>query len=80
VQTAEGELEIKVPQIRGAAEKFMSSVIPNGRTALPQPARRLRPRGARIEEIFDSEAVPGHALTVGCPAANRSAQHDSPPR
>src|SRR6266550_4752978 len=34
VQTAEGELEIQVPQLRGAAEKFVSSVIPNGRTAL----------------------------------------------
>ncbi len=30
---------------------------------LPQPARRFRPRGARIEEI-DSEVVPGLALTV----------------
>ena len=43
VQTAEGELEIQVPQIRGAAEKFMSSVIPNGRTAL-----RTRPLEALI--------------------------------
>jgi putative transposase len=34
VQTAEGELEIQVPQVRGAAERFVSSVIPNGRTAL----------------------------------------------
>ena len=31
--TAEGVLEIQVAQIRGAAEKFASSVIPNGRTA-----------------------------------------------
>jgi putative transposase len=43
VQTAEGELEIQVPQIRGAAEKFVSSVIPNGRTAL-----RTRPLEALI--------------------------------
>jgi putative transposase len=43
VQTAEGELEIQVPQIRGAAEKFMSGVIPNGRTAL-----RTRPLEALI--------------------------------
>ena len=42
-QTAEGELEIQVPQIRGAAEKFVSSVIPNGRTAL-----RTRPLEALI--------------------------------
>jgi len=42
-QTAEGELEIQVPQIRGAAEKFVSSVIPNGRTAL-----RTRPLEAMI--------------------------------
>src|SRR5438270_9571092 len=41
VQTAEGELEIQVPQIRGAAERFVSSVIPNGRTAL-----RTRPASA----------------------------------
>ena len=26
--TAEGELEIQVPQVRGAAERLMSSVIP----------------------------------------------------
>src|SRR2546423_1143597 len=43
VQTAEGELEIQVPQIRGAAERFVSSVIPNGRTAL-----RTRPLEALI--------------------------------
>ncbi|HXM56553.1 MAG TPA: transposase [Candidatus Dormibacteraeota bacterium] len=43
VQTAEGELEIQVPQIRGAAEKFVSSVIPNGQTAL-----RTRPLEALI--------------------------------
>ena len=43
VQTAEGELEIQVPQIRGATEKFVSSVIPNGRTAL-----RTRPLEALI--------------------------------
>jgi len=43
VQTVEGELEIQVPQIRGAAEKFVSSVIPNGRTAL-----RTRPLEALI--------------------------------
>ena len=43
VQTAEGELEIQVPQIRGAAARFVSSVIPNGRTAL-----RTRPLEALI--------------------------------
>jgi len=43
VQTAEGELEIQMPQIRGAAEKFVSSVIPNGRTAL-----RTRPLEALV--------------------------------
>ncbi len=43
MQTAEGELEIQMPQIRGAAEKFVSSVIPNGRTAL-----RTRPLEALI--------------------------------
>jgi putative transposase len=43
VQTAEGELEIQVPQIRGAAERFVSGVIPNGRTAL-----RTRPLEALI--------------------------------
>jgi transposase-like protein len=35
VQTAEGELEVQVPQVRGAAERFVSKVLPNnGRTAL----------------------------------------------
>ena len=43
VQTAEGELKIQVPQIRGAAARFVSSVIPNGRTAL-----RTRPLEALI--------------------------------
>ncbi|HKF19250.1 MAG TPA: IS256 family transposase [Candidatus Dormibacteraeota bacterium] len=43
VQTAEGELEIQLPQIRCAAEQFVSSVIPNGRTAL-----RTRPLEALI--------------------------------
>ena len=43
VQTAEGELEIQVPQTRGAADKFVSSVIPNRRTAL-----RTRPLEALI--------------------------------
>ena len=43
VQTAEGELEIRVPQIRGAAEKFVSNVLPNGRTAV-----RTRPLEALI--------------------------------
>ena len=43
LQTGDGELEIQVPQIRGAAEKFVSSVIPNGRTAL-----RTRPLEALI--------------------------------
>jgi len=43
VQTAEGELKIQVPQIWGAAERFVSSMIPNGRTAL-----RTRPLEALI--------------------------------
>jgi putative transposase len=43
VRTAEGKLEIQVPQIRGAAARFVSSVIPNGRTAL-----RTRPLQALI--------------------------------
>src|SRR5262252_2181824 len=43
VQTAEGELEIQVPQIRGAAEKFVSNVLPNGRTAV-----RTRPLEALV--------------------------------
>jgi len=43
VQTAEGNLEIQVPQIRGAAERYVSGVIPNGRTAL-----RTRPLEALI--------------------------------
>jgi hypothetical protein len=41
VQTAGGELEIQVPQIRGAAEKFVSSVLPNGRTIRTRPLEAL---------------------------------------
>jgi hypothetical protein len=40
VQTAEGELEFKLPQIRGAAEKFVSSVIPDGGRCRPGRWRR----------------------------------------
>ena len=44
VQTAEGELEVAMPQIRGSAERFISRVLPeNGRTAL-----RTRPLEALI--------------------------------
>ena len=43
VQTAEGELEIQVPQIRGAAEKFVSRVFPNGPTVV-----RTRPLEALV--------------------------------
>lgn len=44
VETAEGELEVAMPQIRGSAERFISRVMPeNGRTAL-----RTRPLEALI--------------------------------
>src|SRR5262252_1198295 len=43
VQTAEGELEIQVPQVRGTDARFVSGVIPDGRTAL-----RTRPLEALI--------------------------------
>lgn len=43
VQTAEGELEIQMPQLRGVAERFVSKVLPNGRTAV-----RTRPLEALV--------------------------------
>ena len=33
VQTAEGELEIAVPQLRNTAERFVSQILPDSRTA-----------------------------------------------
>jgi transposase-like protein len=43
VQTAEGELSVAIPQIRGAAERFISRVFPDHRTVL-----RTRPLEALI--------------------------------
>jgi transposase-like protein len=43
VQTAEGELEIDMPQVRGAAERFVSRVFPDSRTVI-----RTRPLEALI--------------------------------
>jgi len=43
VQTAEGELKIDMPQIRGAAERFISRVFPDSRTVI-----RTRPLEALI--------------------------------
>jgi transposase-like protein len=43
VQTAEGELKIDVPQVRGAAERFISRVFPDSRTVI-----RTRPLEALI--------------------------------
>jgi putative transposase len=43
VQTAEGELEIQVPQLRNSAEQFVSCVIPDTRTVI-----RTRPLEALI--------------------------------
>jgi putative transposase len=43
IQTAEGELAVDMPQIRGAAERFISRVSPDHRTVI-----RTRPLGALI--------------------------------
>src|SRR5215510_4753314 len=43
VQTAEGELSIDLPQVRGAAERFISRVFPDSRTVI-----RTRPLEALI--------------------------------
>lgn len=43
VQTAEGELSIDMPQVRGAAERFISRVFPDSRTVI-----RTRPLEALI--------------------------------
>jgi putative transposase len=43
VQTAEGELNIDMPQVRGAAERFISRVFPDSRTVI-----RTRPLEALI--------------------------------
>jgi transposase-like protein len=43
VMTAEGELEIEMPQLRNTAEKFISRVIPDTRMAI-----RTRPLEALI--------------------------------
>jgi len=43
VQTAEGEIKIDLPQVRGAAERFISRVFPDSRTVI-----RTRPLEALI--------------------------------
>ena len=43
IQTAEGEIEVAVPQLRDAAERFVSKVIPDTRTVI-----RTRPLEALI--------------------------------
>ena len=43
IQTAEGELKIDMPQVRGAAERFISRVFPDSRTVI-----RTRPLEALI--------------------------------
>src|SRR3954451_18662681 len=50
VQTAEGELEVEIPQVREAAEPFVSKLFPPGHQAVAHGAfegdgdRRVRPR------------------------------------
>jgi transposase-like protein len=41
VQTAEGELEVEIPQVREAAETFASKLFP-GRRSCRGPSRRRR--------------------------------------
>src|SRR5215472_16002638 len=43
VQTAEGEISIDMPQVRGTAERFISRVFPDSRTVI-----RMRPLEALI--------------------------------
>src|ERR1700730_204502 len=43
IQTAEGEISVDMPQIRGAAERFISRVFPDSRTVI-----RTRPLEALI--------------------------------
>ena len=81
-QAAGDELEIQVPQIRGAAEKFVSTVIPNGRTAL-----RTRPLEALIIGVCGSTRtiagpVPSRTslrTARARPAPARPAGHDPDP-
>src|SRR5919197_1075969 len=58
VQTAEGELEIRVPQIRGAAARFVSSVIPNARTALRTIAGATGSESGAAPATGDGRAPP----------------------
>ncbi|HZU16086.1 MAG TPA: hypothetical protein VFD01_05725 [Candidatus Dormibacteraeota bacterium] len=51
MQTAEGELEIQVPQIRGAAERFVNRVLPNGRTAVRTRPLEALIIGARVRPV-----------------------------
>jgi transposase-like protein len=50
VQTAEGELEIQMPQLRNTVEQFVSRVIPDTRTVI-----RTRPLEALIISVGDRE-------------------------
>ena len=53
--SAEGELEIQVPQVRGTAARFVSSVIPNGWTALRSEAAGALIIGGWVRGLSDRD-------------------------
>lgn len=55
LQTGEGELEIAVPQLRNAAERFVSQVLPDSRTALRTKPLETLIVGAYVRGLSDRD-------------------------
>lgn len=55
VQTAEGELEIAVPQLRNTAERFVSQVLPDCRTAMRTRPLETLIIGAYVRGLSDRD-------------------------
>ena len=55
VQTAEGELEIAVPQLRNTAERFVSQILPDCRTAMRTRPLETLIIGAYVRGLSDRD-------------------------
>ena len=55
VQTAEGELSIDMPQIRGTAERFISRVFPDSRTRYPHATLEALIIGGYVRGLSDRD-------------------------
>jgi hypothetical protein len=65
VQTAEGELEIQVPQLRNTVEQFVSRVIPDTKTVIRTRPLEALIIGAYVRGLSD-RGLPAEAALLGC--------------